>query len=149
MNRSHGDGRFLNTQPTAGCFKPGNKTHNRGKVMYHDNTNQYFFFTNEQISVNLIKGRLPIRNSTRVLLSQKLAGIPKSDEYKKLKSESQMGVKNHRWGIKHTEESKKLMSESKKGKPKPKIICEHCKKEVMITNYIRWHGDKCKHKENI
>jgi hypothetical protein len=30
----------------------------------------------------------------------------------------------------------------------PKIKCYHCNKEVDSMNYARWHGDKCKHKEN-
>ena len=31
--------------------------------------------------------------------------------------------------------------------PKFQIMCEHCNKTVMKTNYIRWHGDKCKMKD--
>jgi hypothetical protein len=28
----------------------------------------------------------------------------------------------------------------------PKVICEHCKRLVATNAYVRYHGDKCKHK---
>lgn len=29
-----------------------------------------------------------------------------------------------------------------------RIICQHCNKQQTTANYARWHGDKCKNKNN-
>jgi hypothetical protein len=34
----------------------------------------------------------------------------------------------------------------RKGIRDPVIACEHCGKEASKGNYLRWHGDKCRHK---
>lgn len=31
-----------------------------------------------------------------------------------------------------------------KGKPKNRIVCPHCSKEVAVNTYPRWHGNNCK-----
>lgn len=34
-------------------------------------------------------------------------------------------------------------------RPKPKKMCEYCKKEISPTNYVRWHGENCKQNKVI
>lgn len=47
-------------------------------------------------------------------------------------------------GKHHSEETKDKMRKSHQGKPIPKITCEYCGVTMMKTNYIRWHGERCK-----
>lgn len=49
---------------------------------------------------------------------------------------------------KRTDKTKQQMSEWQKGIPKPKLLCNYCKKEISFTNHARWHGDKCKLKNS-
>jgi hypothetical protein len=56
------------------------------------------------------------------------------------------GEKNGFYGKHHSEEQRKKKSLEKQSAPK--IICPHCNKSVDHMNYSRWHGDKCKFKEN-
>lgn len=44
----------------------------------------------------------------------------------------------------HSEETKEKMRKSHQDKPIPKITCEYCGVTMMKTNYIRWHGERCK-----
>ena len=37
-----------------------------------------------------------------------------------------------------------VIREQHKLNPREKLICEHCGTTCTKTNYIRWHGDKCK-----
>jgi hypothetical protein len=37
----------------------------------------------------------------------------------------------------------------RKGKKDPVIVCEHCEKEASKGNYLRWHGDNCRHKSVV
>lgn len=41
---------------------------------------------------------------------------------------------------------KQKMSERMKGIKRPTVVCEHCGKECVLSNYNRWHGDNCKQK---
>jgi NUMOD3 motif len=45
-----------------------------------------------------------------------------------------------------SEEWKRKMSERMKGIKRQTIACEHCGKECVLSNYNRWHGNKCKQK---
>lgn len=47
-------------------------------------------------------------------------------------------------GKSFTEDHKKVLSE--RAKNRSKVVCEHCKKEVIPQMYKRWHGDVCKTK---
>lgn len=61
------------------------------------------------------EGRERIRESTRILGSR-----PKSESFKKKMSERIKGIK------------------------RPTKECEHCGKSMVVSNYNRWHGSKCK-----
>lgn len=92
---------------------------------------------------------------------------PKGENFKRLtglrfKGRTDMiGEKNPNFGNKWTQEMKDAMSQLKSGKAlspdilqkrrekmsKIQYVCEHCGKITGIkTNYIRWHGDKCRHR---
>ena len=45
-----------------------------------------------------------------------------------------------------TDSFKKKMSERMKGIKRPTVVCEHCGKECVLSNYNRWHGNNCKQK---
>jgi hypothetical protein len=49
-------------------------------------------------------------------------------------------------GCTHTEETKLKMS--KTAKQRKKKQCEHCEKLIAVNIYSRFHGLKCKHKED-
>ena len=73
-------------------------------------------------------------------------GKTKSVEARLASSKAQLGEKNHFHGKTHTDESRARMSETLRNKPKTE--CPHCGREFHKGNYSRWHGDKCKNKEN-
>jgi len=45
--------------------------------------------------------------------------------------------------------SKETIEKMKAKREAGKKICEYCGKACMLTNYKRWHGENCKHKNNI
>ena len=49
-------------------------------------------------------------------------------------------------GKKYDEDRKKRMSEETKSRPKK--TCPHCGKTLDGRNYARYHGDKCKYKQD-
>lgn len=94
---------------------------------------------------------------TKERLSKAFTGRQFSDEHR-------AKISKTKTGLKASEETKKKMSDAKVGKPRPQswhdkmaeyraknpvqiIACEHCKKEMPKSNYTRWHGANCKHKE--
>jgi hypothetical protein len=87
------------------------------------------------------KGLIP-HNKNKTF--EELYGKELASELKK--KVANVGEKNGFFGKKHTEEQRKKKSAEKLAAPK--IKCYHCNKEVDSMNYARWHGDKCKHKEN-
>lgn len=52
------------------------------------------------------------------------------------------GENNPMFGKTQSEETKQKIRE--KALTRPKVICEYCNKEILKTNYARWHGDNCK-----
>lgn len=94
-------------------------------------------------------------DSKRAALSKKLTGLSKTtDTYKKILSNE---IKNGcrptftTTGYKFTDEQCSNISKGRKGQPAnnkgvspTKVTCLHCKKEIDVRNYSRWHGDKCK-----
>lgn len=79
---------------------------------------------------------------------------PKTDEHRKAISLAKTGQKQSQetkdkraqslTGGKRSTETKAKMSNWQKGVSKPKVICEHCGKEVDLLNHKRWHGSNCK-----
>jgi hypothetical protein len=72
------------------------------------------------------------------------------------------GKNNGMYGKKHTPESKlknrnshlkenlsqdTIQKMSQAAKNRPKVTCEYCGKNIIVANYIRWHGNKCKLKK--
>lgn len=45
-----------------------------------------------------------------------------------------------------SDEWKRKMSVRMKGIKRPTVVCEHCGKECVLSNYNRWHGNNCKSK---
>lgn len=45
-----------------------------------------------------------------------------------------------------SDEWKRKMSERMKGIRRPTVVCEHCGKQCVLSNYNQWHGDNCKSK---
>lgn len=60
------------------------------------------------------------------------------------KKKGNAGKYNPMYGRDHKSSSKKLMSDQAFLRPKVSCIC--CKKIVDVSNFNRWHGDKCKMK---
>lgn len=75
-------------------------------------------------------------------------GKPLSDDVKKKLSDKMIGrfagEKNPNYGKHFSEESKEKQRNSAKNRKR--VVCEYCNLELDISNYNRWHGEKCKHK---
>jgi hypothetical protein len=67
---------------------------------------------------------------TKLKISQSKVGKPRDDETKKKLSESHTG-------------KKRSVEQSAAIKNQLRYECPHCKKHVIKTNFIRWHGDNC------
>lgn len=72
---------------------------------------------------------------TRIKMSQKRKGKMKSLEHKN-------NIRNSHYGIKPSTKSKFRNSQSNKNSKK--YTCEYCGKIANGGNYSRWHGEKCK-----
>ncbi|QGZ15230.1 hypothetical protein [Klebsiella phage vB_Kpn_P545] len=88
------------------------------------------------------------------LLSEKLKGVPHSEETKAKMAKAQRDrMKNPvlrakcatRTGIPNSESQKAAISEKLKGVPKAKVPpCPHCGKICNKATAVRWHYDNCK-----
>jgi hypothetical protein len=93
-------------------------------------------------------------DESRMKISESTKGKPKkpfSEERKSKLSESMKGKNvgnKSRTGLNNSKESKSKLSESmkgkNKGKPKPVVICPHCKKEGGASIMHRYHFNRCK-----
>lgn len=69
-------------------------------------------------------------DETKLKIAKSKIGKPRDDETKKKLSKAHTGQKRS------SEQSAAI-------KNQPRYECPHCKKYVIKTNFIRWHGDKC------
>jgi len=116
---------------------------------------------NDKISLKN-KGRI-LSEETKTKISQSEKGKVLSLETKKKMSESHKGLKQSKEtilkrvkkikGKKVSEETKIKISKSNRGrgfgknlKNKPLKQCPYCDKILDISNYARYHGDRCKFK---
>jgi hypothetical protein len=117
--------------------------------------------------ISKLNSNVPRRNLTedeKRKMSLVRKGIPKSEETKKRmreawKTRSKEFSLDHRKKITEanigrtaSEETRQKMSKVRSGiNPvwtQKTFVCEHCGKTgTGISNYNRWHGDNCKHKE--
>ena len=85
-------------------------------------------------------------DARNLLQSQKMIGIKRSKDTidKRLVTVRGMyaGSNNPMHGKHHTDATKQLLSDS--AKSRTILKCIHCGKELDISNYYRWHGEKCK-----
>ena len=70
-----------------------------------------------------------------------------SEETKRKTSQTLLGRPSPMKGRVQTDEARAKMSAAGRGKPKPKVECPHCKKQVAVNTAKRWHFDNCKDKE--
>jgi hypothetical protein len=64
-----------------------------------------------------------------------------STEMRKFFSEITTGEKNPMYGLIGDKNPRF-------GTKRPRVTCEFCNKDVDDANYVRWHGNKCKMKDN-
>jgi len=86
---------------------------------------------------------------TKQIISEKAKGRklpPFTEEHRRKLSEAKKGKPNGWEGKTHTKETRSKISEKKKNTPK--VTCPHCGKECNKGNYLRWHGDNCKVKND-
>ena len=86
---------------------------------------------------------------------------PFTEEHKTKMSVAKQGENNNMWGKTHSEETRAKQSakatgrkqseetirkkiEATTGKKREKKLCPHCKKEVAVNGYARWHGPACR-----
>lgn len=80
-------------------------------------------------------------------------GLKASEETKRKMSEARKGKPRpasfpEKMSVKMKGENNPMYGRlsPRKGKKDPVIECEHCGKEASKGNYLRWHGDNCRHK---
>jgi hypothetical protein len=90
---------------------------------------------------------------TRELISEKVKGrvspmLGKEPWNKGSKMPDGFGekIRQKKLGKKRSEETKEKLRVSSKNRKR--LTCEHCRKNVDISNFVRWHGDKCKNVKN-
>jgi hypothetical protein len=92
----------------------------------------------------------PNRGKEMPQISEKTKGKKKPDGFGELisKRRKELGLGNTMGGKKRPEHSERMKSNNPGlEKTRQPWICEHCGKEgVGSSNYVRWHGDNCKHK---
>ena len=92
-------------------------------------------------------------------MSQSLRGVKKTkihwlnkkhtDETKAKQSEVKRGANNPMFGRTQSEETVNKIKQAQINIPKPKFTCNCCGKVVGgKSNFLRWHGDNCKEKQN-
>lgn len=79
--------------------------------------------------------------------AQKASKYRPSEETKRKTSQALKGRPSPMKGRVQSAEARAKMSEWRKGRPKPKVECPHCKKQVAVNTAKRWHFDNCKDKE--
>ena len=87
-----------------------------------------------------VKEKISIANKGKLPWNK---GIARSSQDKLKISVSKKGKSNGHIGMKRTKETKLL--QSLKAKSRQKIQCCHCNTESTPPNYVRWHGNNCKH----
>jgi len=88
---------------------------------------------------------------TKQKMSEAATGKPKSEEHKQAISKAAKNrSEEHRQKLSEaaknrSEETKRKMSEAAKNRPRK--TCPWCGKSITAANFVRWHGNNCKHKE--
>lgn len=78
-------------------------------------------------------------------MSVSITNALNTEEYKKFASEH--SKKN--WSDpEYKKKTSKAISDSLKGKPQKRKICPHCNRDISVSAYPRFHGDKCKMRNN-
>lgn len=100
---------------------------------------------------NPMKGKAsPNRGKEMPQISEKTKGKKKPEGFGELisKRRKELGLGNTMGGKKRPEHSERMKTNNPGlEKTRQPWTCEHCGKEgVGSSNYVRWHGDNCKHK---
>jgi len=83
------------------------------------------------------------RKNISISTSKRLKGKPITKEHK----ENIINNSSKYWTGKNLSlEHKQKLSNSHKGIVQKRKVCEHCKKEIAVNIYARFHGEKCKSK---
>lgn len=67
-----------------------------------------------------------------------------SEETKQKTAQALLGRPSPMKGKTHSDEARAKMREAGKGKPKAKVECPHCLKQIAVNTAKRWHFDNCK-----
>ena len=125
-------------------FKPGNK---HGCFPRSEETKQ-------KIS-EAFKGRVFSEEHKQKLREFHL-GLKASEETKRKMSEARQGkprpaIFSEKMSATMKGENNPMHSRisPRRGKKDPTVACEHCGKESNKGNYLRWHGDNCRHKHTV
>ena len=122
-------------------FKPGNK---HGCFSRSEETKQKIskFFKGRMFSeehkekIREYHTGLKATEQTKRKMSESHRGKPRPASFSEKMSVIMKGENNPMYG----------RVSPRKGLKDPVIACEHCKKEASKGNYLRWHGDNCRHK---
>lgn len=137
-----GDSRLYNHHKLShGGFEPGNKL---GCFKRSQETKQKMrlAFTGRKFSeehkskIAATKTGMKASQETKQKMSALRMGKPRPQAWHEKMSGKFIGKNNPMYG----------KVSPMRGKKFPTVACEHCGKEASKGNYLRWHGDNCKHR---
>jgi hypothetical protein len=89
-----------------------------------------------------IKQKIREKRKIQVITAETKEKMSISHTGRKRSPESIEKVRQRHLGSKRSEETKQKLKECRKNYPR--VSCPHCNKITITANYNRWHGDKCK-----
>lgn len=139
----------------------------RVKGENNPNYGKYWTDKQKQEHSQKIKGRVqpPAEKDRQIAAMSGRKREPFSAEWIQKLSEAKRGEKNNRYGVEvsaetrkkigdkirgrvQTEEEKARRGAANKGKVKPKKLCPHCQQHIAVNAYARWHGDRCRTRQD-
>ena len=88
--------------------------------------------------------RKPFTEEHKTKMSVAKQGENNSNYGKTASNETRKKIGDKIRGRKQTPEEKLARSLANIGKKREKKLCPHCKKEVAVNGYARWHGPACR-----
>jgi hypothetical protein len=90
------------------------------------------------------KKRAPFTAEWKAKLSAASSGENNSRYGVEVSEETKQKISAKLRGRKQTDEEKARRGVANKGKVKPKKLCPHCRQQVAVNGYARWHGPRCR-----
>lgn len=91
-----------------------------------------------------IRQKIIDKRALQIITDETRAKMSASHKGKVLSPEAVEKLRQVHLGSKRSEETKQRLKESRQHYPR--LTCPHCNKTMVTVNFNRWHGDKCRNK---